>query len=107
MSVLTSTISFRIVRKKLILKKKKKISLPSKSNSEAYLNVVGNEVPFCELCENGGDNLKLIRGRITSTKLFAEAVTRRCSIMKAVLKNFADFKGKHLCWSLFLIKMQA
>ena len=72
MSVLTSTISFRIVRKKLILKKKKKISLPSKSNSEAYLNVVGNEVPFCELCENGGDNLKLIRGRIISTKLFAE-----------------------------------
>ena len=24
-----------------------------------------------------------------------------------VLKNFAMFTGKHLCWSLFLIKMQA
>ena len=23
-----------------------------------------------------------------------------------VLKNFANFKGKHLCWSLFLIKLQ-
>ena len=22
-------------------------------------------------------------------------------------KNFANFKGKHLCWSLFLIKLQA
>ena len=22
-----------------------------------------------------------------------------------VLKNFADFTGKHLCWSLFLIKL--
>ena len=26
---------------------------------------------------------------------------------KAVLKNFAKFIGKHLCWSLFLLKVQA
>ena len=26
---------------------------------------------------------------------------RRCSIKKAVLKNFTIFTGKHLCWSLF------
>ena len=26
---------------------------------------------------------------------------------KAVFKNFAIFTGKHLCWSLFLIKLQA
>ena len=25
---------------------------------------------------------------------------------KGVLKNFAIFTGKHLCWSLFLIKLQ-
>ena len=25
---------------------------------------------------------------------------------KAVLKNFAIFTGKHLCWSLFIIKFQ-
>ena len=25
---------------------------------------------------------------------------------KAVLKNFAIFTGKHLCWILFLIKLQ-
>ena len=24
-----------------------------------------------------------------------------------VLKNFANFTGKHLCWSLILIKLQA
>ena len=24
-----------------------------------------------------------------------------------VLKNFANFTGKHLCWSLFLINLQA
>ena len=26
---------------------------------------------------------------------------------KAALRNFAIFTGKHLCWSLFLIKLQA
>ena len=29
---------------------------------------------------------------------------RRCSVKKGVLKNFADFTRKYLCWSLFLIK---
>ena len=28
---------------------------------------------------------------------------RRCSVEKDVLKNFAVFTGKHLCWSVFLI----
>ena len=32
---------------------------------------------------------------------------RRCSIEKAVLKNFTIFTGKHLCWSIILIKLQA
>ena len=26
---------------------------------------------------------------------------------KCALKSFANFTGKHLCWSLFLIKLQA
>ena len=29
---------------------------------------------------------------------------RRCSAKKGILKNFTKFTGKHLCWSLFLIK---
>ena len=31
----------------------------------------------------------------------------RCSMKRAVLKNFAIFRGKHLCTSLFLKKLQA
>ena len=31
----------------------------------------------------------------------------RQSVKKDVLKNFTKFTGKHLCWSLFLIKLQA
>ena len=29
---------------------------------------------------------------------------RRGSVRKGVLKTFTNFSGKHLCWSLFLIK---
>ena len=32
---------------------------------------------------------------------------QKCSIKKAALKNLAIFTGKHLRWSLFLIKLQA
>ena len=31
----------------------------------------------------------------------------RCSLRKAALKNLTLFTEKHLCWSLFLIKLQA
>ena len=31
---------------------------------------------------------------------------QRCSIKKAILKNFAIFTGKHLCWGLFIINLQ-
>ena len=29
----------------------------------------------------------------------------RCSVKQGVLKNFPNFTGKNLCWSLFLIKL--
>ena len=32
---------------------------------------------------------------------------RRCSLKKDVLKNFPNFAGKRVCWSFFLIKLQA
>ena len=35
-----------------------------------------------------------------------ETAVNRCS-SKCILKNLANFTGKHLCWSLFLIKLQA
>ena len=43
--------------------------------------------------------------------LFTQCQTRRshqrCSVKKGVLKNFKNSTGKRLCWSLFLIKLQA
>ena len=32
---------------------------------------------------------------------------RRCSVKKGVFKNLGKFTEKRLCWSLFLIKLQA
>ena len=32
---------------------------------------------------------------------------RRCSVKKGVLKNFANFIGKHVSWGLFSINLQA
>ena len=29
-----------------------------------------------------------------------EAIVHRCSLKKGVIKKFANFTGKHLCWSL-------
>ena len=36
-----------------------------------------------------------------------EAATKGFFIKKAALKHFAIFTGKNLCWSFFLIKLQA
>ena len=41
--------------------------------------------------------------RIKKRKPFcAEAATGGCSLQKVVLKNFAIFTGKHMCWSLLI-----
>ena len=32
---------------------------------------------------------------------FDRSIHWRCSLEKIVLKNFANFTGKHLCWSIF------
>ena len=37
--------------------------------------------------------------------MFYRSSHQRCSIKKAVLKNFARFTGKHLRWSLFLLTL--
>ena len=39
--------------------------------------------------------------------MFVKSSHWRCFAKKSVLKSFAIFKGKQLCWSFFLIKLQA
>ena len=35
------------------------------------------------------------------------SIHRRCSVKKGVLNNFANFTGKHICRSHFLLRLQA
>ena len=39
--------------------------------------------------------------------IFHKSSHRKCSVRSAILKHFAIFPGKHQCWSLFLITLQA
>ena len=39
--------------------------------------------------------------------LILKSSNRRWSVKNGALKNFANFTGNHLCWSLFIIKLQA
>ena len=48
----------------------------------------------------------IVQSRGTLTKLGAlRSSHRRCSVRKVVLRNFANFTGKHLCQSLFFNKI--
>ena len=51
---------------------------------------------------------------MTGSKIFTKLVPsqtpsnnshQRCSVKEGALKNLRNFTGKHLCWSLFLIKV--
>ena len=42
----------------------------------------------------------------TVQRFSTEGATTEVFCKKSVLKNFANFIGKYLCWSLFLIKLQ-
>ena len=42
-----------------------------------------------------------------SSLVYTVYCQKSCSVKKGVLKDFVNFLGKHLCWSLFLIKFQA
>ena len=44
---------------------------------------------------------------INSKRYCSGSNHRRCSVKKYVLESFANFTGKHLCWSFLSIKLQA
>ena len=42
---------------------------------------------------------------LSNTGLYFKSSHWMCSVRKGVLRNFAKFKGKHLCHSIFLNKV--
>ena len=51
--------------------------------------------------------LKKLRWIFITQKHLPQPSEERCSVEKGVLKDFVNFIGKHLFWSLYLIKLQA
>ena len=54
---------------------------------------------------NRQTNLKEENILTDTFNLLTRSSHQRCSIKKGVLKNFAKFTGKHLCWRLFFDKV--
>ena len=49
----------------------------------------------------------LAQGKEPGVRLIITRSSHRgCSVKRVVLKNFANFTGKHLYWSLFLVTLQ-
>ena len=44
--------------------------------------------------------------QMSTFDVLSVAAVSRCFPKKGILKNFAMFTVKHLCWSLILIKLQ-
>ena len=65
------------------------VKKPSK-NFEKYLNLLSSTCHIFLRCQASSS---------------PEAVVRRCSVKKRVLRNFAKFTGKHLCQGLLFDKV--
>ena len=63
------------------------------SSSESLASPANKKKPKVKFETN--DRLLLVMSRSSD---------RKCSVSKGVLKNFANFTGKHMCWTLFLKK---
>ena len=56
------------------------------------------------ICNGGNEKCNLFCKRFYF-KMFRGVLHQTCSVRKDVLKNFAKFRGKHLCLSLFFNKV--
>ena len=76
---------------------------------ENYLCNIGPERTAMILKENSLHNFVLVCLGQDCTKqqpVQCRNNHQRCSVKKVVLKYFAIFTGKHLCWSFFLINWE-
>ena len=56
---------------------------------------------------NKNSGIQIVQLEFTTWKYKVKLSATECSIKKDVRKTFAIFTGKHLCWSLFLLKLKA
>ena len=71
-----------------------------------YLEILTLEVPFRYIISFSAAYLQCMFLLVYTVYCQKESQEQRCSGKKGVLKTFVNFTGKHLCWSIFLIKLQ-
>ena len=72
-----------------------------------YLETLTLEVPFRKIISFFGRiNFQCMSSLVYTVYWQNQPSEQRCSVKKGVLKDFVIFTGKHLCWGLFLIKLQ-
>ena len=73
-----------------------------------YLETLTLEVPFRYIISFFSRiNFQCMSSLVYTVYCQKQPSEHRCSAKNGVLKDFVNFVGKHLCWSLFLIKLQA
>ena len=73
-----------------------------------YLETLTLEVPFRYIISFFGRiNFQCMFSLVYTAYCQKQPPEQRCSVKKGVLKDFVNFMGKHQCWSLFLITLQA
>ena len=67
---------------------------------------VSSKVPFAKLgCEEWSYKTVSKYAEAAVPRCSSEAIIKRCSVKKSVLRDFAKFTRKHLCQSLFINKV--
>ena len=72
-----------------------------------YLEKLTLEVPFRYIIYFPAIYFQCMFSLVYTVYCHMQPQEWRCSLKKGVLTTFVNFTGKHLCWSLFLIKLQA
>ena len=79
-------------------------------NDDTVQAVRQENIMLAEKVQHATQLYRQLLGKCTFNIFLARDVRnslRSCSVKKSVIKNFASFTRKHLCWSLFLIKLQS
>ena len=88
---------------------------PGTRSGEVIKNIMGRQVfssswdlewYFCFVFEKVSSALPMLLVMLDADLAKCSNIRSQMFFKTVVLKNFAIFTGKHLCWSLFLLKFQ-
>ena len=93
------------IKRKVTITRYNKYLYLAKKYNYTKLKQIESQIRF-KLIIKRVSNLLVVKMHSTDV-LSIKGSNRTCSAKERVLNNFANFTIKHLCWSLFVIKLQA